>query len=201
MHWVFDKEFFNYPRDLLDDSSEYLSSIGEVFLTDIRVKYPGSDISIGPGLFQLLQLDPTIEAIFLYRLSRALFLVNERHELLPYLSTAMRRRTGIELYYSTSIGPGFSIVHGTGVIVGPRYSIGNNFQIYQGVTLGQGRTRSPDEKIKIGDGVILYSGVKVVGDLAIGDNVHVGANAVVNNDLESNAVYAGVPARLIRKLS
>lgn len=201
MHWVFKQEFMDYPNELLDASCEFLPAIETVFASDIRAKHSNYGASLDADLFRLLQLDPTLEAIFYYRLSRAHYLHDANNQLLPFLSALMRIRTGIELYYSTSIGSGLKIMHGVGSVVGPRYKIGDNFSLYQGVTIGHGKQYSPEDTVTIGDNVILFAGSKVLGNVVIGNNVQVGANAVVVSDLESNAIYAGVPARLIRKLS
>jgi len=200
MHKVFNQEFIDYPKGLLDHSYDLLASIESVLVSDISIKYADYTGPLDRGFFQLLLLDPTIEAVFYYRVSRELYLSDKLHPLLPYLSALMRRRTAMEIYYSTSIGAGLSIMHGVGVIVGPRYNIGDNFTVYQGVTIGHSRQHCPRQKVSIGDDVILFAGAKVLGDVQIGSNVQVGANAVVVNDLKSNAVYAGVPARLIREL-
>ncbi len=201
MHKVFNQEFIDCPEELFGAAYDFIATIEDVLITDIRVKYPNYAAPLDSGLFQLLQMDPTIEAIFYYRLSRAHYLSNENHPLLPFLSMLMRRRTCMELYYSTEINSGLSIQHGFGIVIGPRYRIGKNFCIHQGVTIGQSRLNSPGQEVIIGDNVVLFAGAKILGDVQIGDNVQVGANAVVVNDLKSNAVYAGVPARLIRELA
>ncbi len=200
MHRVFDQEFIDYPGELLDAAYDFFATIEDVLISDIRAKYVDCAAPLDSGLFRLLQLDSTIEAIFYYRLSRAHYLKDENHPLLPFLSALMRRRTGMEIYYSTSIGAGLKIMHGVGVVVGPRYKIGSNFTVYQGVTIGQSRQNCPGQHVSVGDDVVLFAGAKVLGDVQIGDNVQVGANAVVVNALKPNAVYAGVPARLIREL-
>jgi serine O-acetyltransferase len=200
MHKIFTQEFIDYPGELLDASYDHFASIEERLLSDLCLTHVGYTAPLDPGLFQWLLLNPAAEAGFYYRLSRAAYLSDNDHPLLPYLSAVMRRRTGVEIYYSTNIGPGFSIVHGSGTVIGPRYDIGENFLVYQGVTIGQSNQEGTEQKIRIGSNVILYAGAKILGELTIGDNVHVGANAVVVDDLESNAVYAGVPARLVREL-
>jgi serine O-acetyltransferase len=200
MHKVFGQEFIDYPGELLDASYDLFVTIEEVLLADLTITHVRYVAPLDAGLFQWLLLNPAAEAVFYYRLSRAVYLSDEHHPLLPYLSALMRRRTGMEIYYSTNIGSGFSVVHGMGTVIGPRFSIGDNFQVYQGVTIGQSHTSNPNQTITIGDDVIVYTGAKILGDITIGDNVHVGANAVVLGDLESNAVYAGAPARLVREL-
>ena len=90
-----------------------------------------------------------IEAVLFYRLERLLFIHDAGNPLLPHLASAIRRRTGMEIYYSTAIGEGFNVQHGFGIVIGPRFSIGKNFTIHQGVTLGQKRTNSSIETITI----------------------------------------------------
>lgn len=87
--------------------------------------------------------------------------------------------------------------HFTGVFVNARCTIGKNCNLSQGVTLGLAN-RGPRKGVPtLGDNVYLGPGVKVVGAVHIGDNVAVGANAVVTSDLPANAVAVGIPARVI----
>lgn len=202
LHFHLAREFPDYPRELVPSAvQEFAESIPLLF-ADIRAKflsYP-DDSAVQDDFFRLIQVDIASFAVLLYRLERQLFLSTPSHGLLPYLSSLMRIRTGAELYYSTEIGPGFNVQHGAGCVIGPRNKIGRNFMIHQGVTIGQQKTWSPKESIFIGNNVILFAGAKVFGNTSIGDNVWVGANAVVVKNLAANGVYAGVPARRIRDL-
>ena len=187
--------FLHYPGELLPDAWAAFESASQLFLSDVAAKHPGYDGGLGPELFSLMLADPSMEGVFYYRVERALFLKDEEHPLLPFLAALMRTRVGMELYYSTEIGPGLNVQHGSGIVVGPRCRIGSSFMIHQGATLGQSRLNSPEQRIVIGDNVVLYAGVKVVGTVTIGDDVQVGANAVVTRDLASGANYVGAPAR------
>jgi serine O-acetyltransferase len=138
------------------------------------------------------------EAVFYYRLSRQIFLSDPYNEMLPYLASLMKYKTGAELYYSTNIGSRFMLMHGSGVVVGPNCTIGNECLIYQGVTIGQQHNFSPNENAVIGNKVKLFTGAKILGKVSIGDDVIVGANAVVTKDLHAKGVYIGAPARKIR---
>jgi len=149
-------------------------------------------------LISMLHVEPTIEAIFFYRLERLLYLHFPESPLLPYLASTMRRRTGMEIYYSTAIGEGFSIQHGFGVVIGPRFTIGRDFSIYQGVTLGQRRSNSPTDTITIGNNVTIFANATVIGNVTIGDNSTIAANSVVIDSVESNSVYGGIPARRLK---
>jgi serine O-acetyltransferase len=193
--------FISYPKEQFKDLSNFLADIGKSLEEDIQFKYPRyttEEIADANKLRMIIQLDSTIEAVFLYRLERATFLSDPDHPLLPYLANLMKMRTGAELYYSTEIGSRFQIQHGVGIVIGPRNQIGNNFMIHQGVTIGQRHPYSPHEKAIIGNDVIIYAGAKVLGNVIIGNNVQIGANAVLTTDADSDSVYAGVPAQKIR---
>ena len=71
---------------------------------------------------------------------------------------------------------------------------GKNTVIFQGVTIGSMRGKGYP---KIGDNCVLAAGAKIIGNVNIGNNVFVGANAVVTKDVETGAVVAGIPARTI----
>lgn len=149
-------------------------------------------------LIKIFSLDITIEAVYLYRLQREIYIKVGECNVLYILSNLMKIRAGIEIYFSTKIGKGLNIQHGCGTVIGPRYTIGDNFTIHQGVTLGQMQLNSPNESIQIGDNVTLFAGSKVLGNIKIGDNVMVGANSVLQRNAESNTVYVGVPAMRVK---
>lgn len=91
------------------------------------------------------------------------------------------------------IGPRLFIQHGFSTYIAAR-SIGSDCWINQQVTIGY--TFDPDPPV-IGNGVRISAGAKVVGDITLGDNVIVAANAAVVKDVPENAVVGGVPARVI----
>lgn len=107
----------------------------------------------------------------------------------------LRGKSTLEIT-STNIGGGLIIQHGFSTIIYAE-RIGKNCKIYQQVTIGF------DHELKapvIGDNVEVCCGAKVIGGITIGDNVLIGANAVVVKDVPSNCVVAGVPARIIKHL-
>ncbi len=105
--------------------------------------------------------------------------------------------TGISVPASAKIGPGFYIGHFGAIIVHPDTVMGEGCSIGQGVTIGtsgRGKNRTPI----IGSRVYLGAGSKVLGGINIGDDVAVGANAVVTRDLPSGVTAVGVPAKIVR---
>ena len=103
-------------------------------------------------------------------------------------------KTGIQLTLGTKIGGGAYFAHFGTIVVNSESVIGRNCTIFQGVTIGSVRGKGVP---KIGDNVVLFSGVKIIGNVTLGDNVIVGANAVVTRDVPNGAVVAGVPAKQI----
>ena len=125
---------------------------------------------------------------------------------MPYPLCYLREiyRIKIAMKYACYISPKAKISldvklpHPTNIVIGDGVVIEEGCMIYQGVTLGAG---------KIGDGkknkyptikknVIIYSGAIVIGDVTIGENSIVGANAVVNSDVPNNSLAVGIPARI-----
>jgi serine O-acetyltransferase len=104
---------------------------------------------------------------------------------------------GIDIPYRTRIGYGFYIGHFGGIVVHPNAVIGNNCNISQGVTIGRANRGARAGTPVIGDNVFIGPGAKIIGNLQIGNNVAIGANAVVTKSVPDNAVVAGVPAHVI----
>ena len=98
------------------------------------------------------------------------------------------------------IGKGFKIHYGMGIVIGEKVEIGDNVTIFNGVTLGSVFPgRSEIKQPKIGNNVFIGSGAKVLGGITIGDNVKIGANAVVLKSFGPNVTIAGVPGKIVKK--
>jgi serine O-acetyltransferase len=191
--------FNNFPKERLASIKFHRDRAIEQAIIDANVKYKGrKEINSQKELLELVQIEPTMEAILLYRLEREMYLRDPDNQLLPFFASLMHRRTGCEIYYSTEIGQGFNIQHGFGIVIGPRYKIGDYFTIHQGVTLGQKNLNSPAEKITVGDHVTIFAGTTLLGNLNIGNNAIIGANSLVLKDVEENSIYVGSPARRIK---
>jgi serine O-acetyltransferase len=104
--------------------------------------------------------------------------------------------TGVELPNRAEIGGGFFMPHANGIIIHIDAKIGRNCNIGQQVTVGVGGSEVTGTPV-IGDRAFLGPGAKIFGPIQIGDDVAIGANAVVLKDVPSHAVAAGIPARII----
>ena len=97
--------------------------------------------------------------------------------------------------YTKDIAPGLFIQHGFATIISAR-KIGRNCWINQQVTIGfLNDTDTPT----LGNNVFIYAGAKVLGNVRVGDNSIVGANAVVVKDVPENCTVVGVPAYIVRR--
>ena len=109
----------------------------------------------------------------------------------------MQRHYGIQIPWGTHIGKGFYIGHFGTIVVNGGAVIGDNVNISQGVTIGQTNRGKRKGVPVIGNGVYIGPGAKVIGKVTIGNNVAIGANAVVTEDVPDNACVAGVPAKIV----
>ena len=95
--------------------------------------------------------------------------------------------------------------NGLGVVVHDNAKIGDRCRIYQNVTIGLDTRKHLDSYAdnipKIGDNVTIYAGAVVVGNIVIGNNSVIAANAVVTCDIPDNTMWGGVPAKLIKNFS
>lgn len=112
------------------------------------------------------------------------------------------KRLGFKLHftiYPNTVGEGFHIYHVGGfTYVGPKTSIGNNCTLEPAVVFGNKHEDENEDRIIVGDNCYFGLGAKIFGPVKIGNNVTVGANAVITKDVPDNAVVGGVPAKIIR---
>ena len=104
---------------------------------------------------------------------------------------------GVTIGVSAKIGRRLVIEHSGGIVVHGNSVIGDDCIIRQGVTIGNRRLDRPREAPHIGNRVNIGAGAKILGGVRIGDDVEIGANAVVIADVPSGAIAVGVPARII----
>jgi serine O-acetyltransferase len=139
-----------------------------------------------------------LHAIICYRLTHALWKLG--FPLLPrWLSQFGKFVTGIEIHPGATIGESLFIDHGMGVVIGETTVIGNNVTLYQGVTLGGTGKEKGKRHPTLGDDIVVGAGAKVLGNISIGGNSYIGANAVVIKDVPANSTVVGVPGRITRQ--
>ena len=141
-------------------------------------------------------LYPGVHAVWAHRASHWLW---QRGAQLPArgLSQAARWMTGIEIHPGATLGDGVVIDHGSGVVIGETAEVGNDVTIYQGVTLGGTSLEHVKRHPTIGDRVTIGAGAKVLGNITVGDDTRIGANAVLVRSVDDHSVVVGVPGQVL----
>jgi len=113
------------------------------------------------------------------------------------ISQWVRHRTGVEIHPGATIGDGFFIDHGMGVVIGETSIICRNVTLYQGVTLGGTGKERGKRHPTIEDNVVVGVGATVLGDITVGHGSKVGAGAVVIHDVPPDCTVVGIPGRVV----
>ena len=104
---------------------------------------------------------------------------------------------GVDVHPAARIGTGVMLDHASGITIGETAIVGDDCSLLHGVTLGGTGKEVGDRHPKIGRGVLLSVGAKVLGNITVGDEAKVAAGSVVLKDVPSRCTVAGVPARIV----
>lgn len=143
-------------------------------------------------------LYPSFKAIIRYRVAHKLY-IKGHYFLARWISQRAVRKTGIEIHPGATIGKGFFIDHGNGVIIGETAIIGDNVTLFQGVTLGGTGKERGKRHPTIEDNVMISAGAKVLGSFTVGSNSKIGAGSVVLQPVPPNSTVVGVPGRVVKR--
>ena len=170
-------------REILKEDLEFFldSDPAATSLEEIKLAYPG------------------FKAIAIYRISHVLYNLGYKVQA-RFISELAHSMTGIDIHPAAKISYPFFIDHGTGIVVGETSKIGKRAKIYQSVTLGavslsnakelRGVVRHP----QLGDDVTLYAGASLLGPIKVGNNVTIGSNVFLTEDVGDNMrVVIGKP--------
>lgn len=178
----FEKELISIRSILKEDLAYFLDcDPAATSIEEIKFAYPG------------------YKAIAIYRISHALYKLGYKIQA-RYLSEVAHSATGIDIHPAATISYPFFIDHGTGIVIGETSSIGKRARLYQSVTLGavslhnakelRGVVRHP----QVGDDVTIYAGASLLGPIHIGNNVTIGSNVFLTEDVCDNVrVVIGKP--------
>lgn len=177
LHWIYYKSADNgevIKEDLLRNIKQFLHKENLSFL----------------NFCELLTFYVMVRNIFYARVAY------RHHYYAKVLSVFARPLPLLDISSTAEIGGGLIVQHGYATIIAPR-KIGKKCWVNQGVTIGY---TNDDDCPTLGDNVTVYAGAKILGDVHVGNNVVVAANAVVVKDVEDNCVVGGVPAKVIKRL-
>ena len=118
-----------------------------------------------------------------------------RETLAFHLQSRISERFGLDIHPAARIGQGLMIDHATGVVIGETAVIGDDVSILHEVTLGGTGAEGIERHPKIGNGVLIGAGAKILGNITVGDEARIAAGSVVLKPVEARCTVAGVPAR------
>jgi serine O-acetyltransferase len=121
----------------------------------------------------------------------------DRKPLALYLQSRISEAFGVDIHPAARIGKGILIDHGTSVVIGETAVVGDNVSMLHEVTLGGTGKESGDRHPKVGHGVLIGAGAKILGNIKIGDGAKIAAGSVVLNEVPAHTTVAGIPARVV----
>ena len=120
-----------------------------------------------------------------------------RESLALFFQNRMSSEFGVDIHPAAELGHGIMLDHATGLVIGQTAVVGNNVSILQSVTLGGTGKDEGDRHPKIGDGVLISDGAKILGNIRVGEGAKVGAGSVVLDEVPPHTTVAGVPAKVV----
>lgn len=136
------------------------------------------------------------QAIQTHRFAHAMFRAGRRDFAL-YLQSRSSQVFQVDINPAVTMGRGIMLDHGTGLVIGETAVVGDNVSMLQNVTLGGTGKSEQDRHPKIGNGVLIGAGAKVLGNIVVGDCSRIGAGSVVLKEVPPRTTVAGVPAKVI----
>jgi serine O-acetyltransferase len=186
------------PSDLISqtyrDFTEQDRSLGEAFRADILAvadRDPACQRLIEPVLYF-----KGFHAIQTYRLAHALW-HEGRRDVALYFQSRASEVFQCDIHPAAKVGRGIFLDHATGLVVGQTATIGDDVSILHGVTLGGTGKERADRHPKIGNGVLIGAGAKILGNIRVGQCSRVAAGSVVLAEVPPKTTVAGVPARVV----
>ncbi len=182
--------FVETYREALADQPE----LGEFLRADITAVYerdPACERFLEPLLYF-----KGFHALQAHRLAHWL-LKHGRRDMALIIQSAVSERFQVDINPGVKLGSGIFLDHATGVVIGETATIGNNVSILQGVTLGGTGKTGGDRHPKIGDGVLIGAGAKVLGNIKIGHCSRIASGSVVLKEIPPETTVAGVPAKVV----
>ena len=117
-----------------------------------------------------------------------------------FLLNIARVWSGVEIHPGSTIGKGFFIDHGVGVVIGETAEIGDNCVLFHNVTLGGTGKHRGKRHPTIGNNVLIGTGATLLGPIKVGNNVKIGAETfVIMHDIPDDCTVVGIPGKIVRQ--
>jgi len=136
------------------------------------------------------------QAVQAYRLGHWLY-QNNRKDLAYFIQMRTSEMFGVDIHPAAKIGQGIMIDHAHSIVIGETAVVGDNVSMLHSVTLGGTGKDDDDRHPKIGNGVLIGAGAKVLGNIKIGHCSRIAAGSVVLDEVPPMKTVAGVPAKIV----
>ncbi len=181
-------------REICDAAYEQDPNIAMDARADIVAVYerdPACDRFLLPMLFF-----KGFQAVQAYRVSHWLW-NNNRRDMARFFQMRASEVLGVDIHPAAKIGKGIMIDHAHSIVIGETAVVGDNVSMLHSVTLGGTGKEEEDRHPKIGDGVLIGAGAKVLGNIKVGNCSRIAAGSVVLEEVPPCKTVAGVPARIV----
>ena len=138
------------------------------------------------------------QAVQAYRVGHWLWKAGRR-DLAYFVQMRVSEVFGVDIHPAAVVGRGIMIDHAHSIVIGETAVVGDNVSMLHSVTLGGTGKEDGDRHPKIGNGVMIGAGAKVLGNIHVGHCSRIAAGSVVLQDVPHNTTVAGVPARVVGK--
>nr|WP_233490352.1 serine O-acetyltransferase [Paracoccus sediminilitoris] len=181
-------------REIADQAYSEAPELGDAARADLMAVYDRD-----PATHRLLQ--PVLffkgfQALQAYRMAHWLY-TNGRADMAYFVQMRCSECFGVDIHPAATIGTGVMIDHAHSIVIGETATVGNDVSMLHSVTLGGTGKEDGDRHPKIGDGVLIGAGAKVLGNIRIGHHSRIAAGSVVLHEVPPCKTVAGVPARVI----
>jgi serine O-acetyltransferase len=181
-------------REIADEAYASDPSLTEAARTDIMAVFERD-----PACHRLIQ--PILyfkgyQALQAYRIGHWLW-TQGRKDLAYFFQMRVSEVFGVDIHPAARIGKGIMIDHAHSIVIGETAVVGDNVSMLHSVTLGGTGKETEDRHPKIGSGVLIGAGAKVLGNIHVGECARIAAGSVVLEDVPPKKTVAGVPARIV----
>jgi serine O-acetyltransferase len=136
------------------------------------------------------------QAVQAYRVGHHLW-HEGRRDLSYFVQMRVSEIFGVDIHPGARLGKGIMIDHAHSIVIGETAVVGDNVSMLHSVTLGGTGKEEEDRHPKIGDGVLIGAGAKVLGNIKVGHCSRIAAGSVVLEDVPPCKTVAGIPARIV----
>jgi len=181
-------------REIADEAYAADPALGQAARADIVAVYdrdPACHRFIQPILFF-----KGYQAVQAYRIANWLWRQGRR-DMAFFVQMRVSEIFGVDIHPAARVGQGIMIDHAHSIVIGETAVVGDNVSMLHSVTLGGTGKEDGDRHPKIGDGVLIGAGAKVLGNIHVGANSRIAAGSVVLADVPRCKTVAGVPARIV----